>query len=89
VQVQRYLAVLLHQPLIQELRRLELGMAVKSVLYNYKLECGHYARAQLYWYQKRDPKEPVAYHTGDKVKCQKCQYIMRKIVSETKQITEE
>jgi hypothetical protein len=64
-------------------------MAVKSVFYKYKLECGHDAQARLMWYTKRDPKEPVGYHKGDKVKCQLCKYQLRKITSEKKSIEEE
>ncbi len=64
-------------------------MAVKSIFYKYKLECGHDASARLVWYQKRDPEEPQAYHPGDKVKCQRCQYEPRRILSETKSIEEE
>jgi hypothetical protein len=64
-------------------------MTVKSVFYNYKLECGHDAVAKLVWYTKRDPKEPPAFHKGDEVKCQQCQYQLRKILSEKKSIEEE
>jgi hypothetical protein len=64
-------------------------MAVKTILYSYKLECGHDAQARLIWFQKREPNEPIAYHKDDSVKCQPCKYRMRKIISETKTILEE
>ena len=64
-------------------------MTVKTIFYKYKLECGHDAVASIVWYQKRDPKEPAAFHPGNLVKCQPCQYRLRKIVSESKNVMDE
>jgi hypothetical protein len=64
-------------------------MSVKSIFYKYKLECGHDAQATILWYTKREPKEPIAFHPGDIVKCQPCGYAMRKILLENKEIVEE
>lgn len=64
-------------------------MAIKFIHYDYLLECGHKAVAQLTWRTKAEPEEPIAWHVGDMVKCQPCQYEMRKIVDEKKRIEEE
>jgi hypothetical protein len=64
-------------------------MVVKFIHYDYVLECGHNAVAEITWYTKREPEEPVAWHEGQMVKCQDCQYELRKIVDEKKRMTEE
>jgi hypothetical protein len=64
-------------------------MVIKVIHYDYMLECGHQAVAELTWFTKREPKEPVAWHVNDMVKCQPCNYEMRKIVDEKKKIEEE